>query len=46
MFGNVTARKESALKQMMFWDSIEGDRVLTAEEQTLESRLWRSIRRG
>ena len=35
MFGNVNVRKESALKQMMFWDSIEGDRVLTAEEQTL-----------
>ena len=38
MFGNVTARKESALKQMMFWDSIEGDRVLTAEEQTLRKQ--------
>ena len=33
VFGNVNARKESALKQMMFWDSIEGDRVSNTEEQ-------------
>ena len=32
VFGNVTARKESALKQMMFWAPIEGDRVLTTEK--------------
>ena len=38
MFGNVTARKDSALKQMMSWDSIEGDRVLFAEEQTLKKQ--------
>ena len=38
MFGNVTARKESVLKQMMFWDSIKGDRVLTVEEQTLRKQ--------
>ncbi|RVW90110.1 Transposon TX1 uncharacterized 149 kDa protein [Vitis vinifera] len=33
VFGNVNARKESALKQMMLWDAIEGDRVLNTEEQ-------------
>ena len=36
VFGNVNARKESALKHMMFWDSIEGDRVLTTEEQNFK----------
>ena len=38
MFGNVNARKESALKQMMFWDSIEGDMVLNTEEQNSRKR--------
>ena len=38
VFGNVTARKDSTLKQMMSWDSIEGDRVLSAEEQTLRKQ--------
>ena len=38
VFGNMNARKESTLKQMMFWDSIEGDRVLTAEEQNLKKQ--------
>ena len=46
MFGNVTARKESVLKQMMSWDSIERDRVLSVEAQTLrkqaleENKKW------
>ena len=38
VFGNVTARKDSALKEMMFWDSIERDRVLYAEEQNLKKQ--------
>ncbi|RVW58987.1 hypothetical protein CK203_110732 [Vitis vinifera] len=38
VFGNITARKESALKQMMFWVSVEGDRVLSAEEQNLRKQ--------
>ena len=38
VFGNVTARKESALKQMMFWAPIEGDRVLSTEEQNLRKQ--------
>ena len=38
VFGNVTARKDSTLKLMMFWDSIEGDRVLSTEEQNLRKQ--------
>ena len=38
VFGNVTARKESALKQMMSWDSIERDKVLSVEAQTLRKQ--------
>ena len=38
MFGNTSARKELALKQMVFWDSIEGDRVLFVKEQSLRKQ--------
>ena len=38
VFGNVNARKELALKQMMYWDSIEGYRVLTTEEQNFRKQ--------
>ena len=38
MFGSAFARKESALKQIVFWDSIEGDKVLIVEEQSLRKQ--------
>ena len=45
MFGNITARKESALKQMMFWDSVEGDRVLSKEEQNLRKQALKEYKK-
>ena len=38
VFGSAFARKESALKQIVFWDSIEGDKVLIVEEQSLRKQ--------
>ncbi|RVW77589.1 hypothetical protein CK203_043023 [Vitis vinifera] len=35
VFGNIIARKELAIKHMVLWDSVEGDRVLSTEEQNL-----------
>ena len=35
VFGNITTRKELALKHMVLWDSVEGDRVLSVEKQNL-----------
>ena len=45
MFGNITTRKESALKQMMFWDSVEGDRVLSKEEQNLRKQALKEYKK-
>ncbi|KAL6347549.1 hypothetical protein AAG906_026074 [Vitis piasezkii] len=39
VFGDVTIRKDSALKHMVFWDSIEGDKVLSVEKQIFHSLL-------
>ena len=35
VFGNIIARKELAIKHMVLWDSVEGDRVLPTEEQNI-----------
>ena len=38
MLEDVTAKKDSTLKHMVFWDSIERDRVLSVEEQSLRKQ--------
>ena len=38
VFGDVTTRKNSSLKHMVFWDSIEGDKVFSVEEQSLRKQ--------
>ena len=35
VFGNIIARKELVIKHMVLWDSVEGDKVLSTEEQNL-----------
>ena len=45
VFGDVTARKDSVLKQMVFWDSIEGNRVLSVEEQSFKKQALKEYKK-